>query len=203
MNRKDKLGEYENLAFCTKKLYSNAIVERNTNSFGFRGVDRHISLVVRHSRRCRWKSQFVRLPTYREDAPMNARKVRILMARLGEGFETSTMKLARAFSEAGYEVIYTDIQEPQAIVASAIQESVDHIGITILPGADIEHFVRIMDLLKHADASHIHITAGGFLEDEDIARVKAMGVVEFFPKGTSYTELIRWSQENIKPSEFA
>jgi methylmalonyl-CoA mutase, C-terminal domain len=132
---------------------------------------------------------------------MNSRKVRILMARLGEGYEASTMKLARAFSEAGYEVIYTDVQEPEAIVASAIQESVDHIGITILPGADIENITRIMDLLKRADVSHIRITAGGFLEDEDIARIKVMGVVEFFPKGTTYSELIQWSRDNIAPSE--
>jgi methylmalonyl-CoA mutase C-terminal domain/subunit len=134
---------------------------------------------------------------------MISRKVRILMARLGEGYETSTMKLARAFSEAGYEVIYTDIQEPEAIVASAIQESVDHIGITILPGADIEYITRIMDLLERADVSHIRITAGGFLEDQDIARIKGMGVVEFFPKGTTYAELIQWSREHISPSELS
>jgi methylmalonyl-CoA mutase C-terminal domain/subunit len=133
---------------------------------------------------------------------MNARKVRILMAKLGDGYESAMMKLARAFSEAGYEVIYTDIQEPQAIVASAIQESVDHIGITTLPGANLDQFATIMELLAREDASHIRITAGGFLADEDIARVKAMGVVKFFPKGTTYSDLIQWSQEHIKSSEW-
>jgi methylmalonyl-CoA mutase, C-terminal domain len=133
---------------------------------------------------------------------MNTRKVRILMAKLGEGYQSSMMKLARAFSEAGYEVIYTDIQEPQAIVAAAIQESVDHIGITTLPGADIEHFAQIMDLLARAQASHIRITAGGFLTEDDIASIKSMGVVEFFPKGTTYEDLIQWSQQHIKPSEY-
>jgi methylmalonyl-CoA mutase C-terminal domain/subunit len=133
---------------------------------------------------------------------MNARKVRILMAKLGDGYESAMMKLARAFSEAGYEVIYTDIQEPQAIVASAIQESVDHIGITTLPGANLDQFAEIMELLANENVSHIRITAGGFLADEDIDRVKAMGVVKFFPKGTTYSELIQWSQENIKSSEW-
>jgi methylmalonyl-CoA mutase, C-terminal domain len=133
---------------------------------------------------------------------MKPRKVRILMARLGEGYEVAMMKLARAFSESGYEVIYTDITEPEAIVASAIQESVDHIGITTLPGADIQDFVRIFDLLARENASYIHITAGGFLPEEDIARVKALGVVEFFPKGTTYDELIKWSANNIKPAEY-
>jgi methylmalonyl-CoA mutase, C-terminal domain len=138
----------------------------------------------------------------RKDARMSPRKVRILMARLGEGYEAAMMKLARAFSESGYEVIYTDITEPKAIVASAIQESVDHIGITILPGADIQDFARILELLATEDAAHIRITAGGFLPDEDIARIKALGVVEFFPKGTTYADLIKWSEENIKPTQF-
>jgi methylmalonyl-CoA mutase C-terminal domain/subunit len=122
------------------------------------------------------------------------------MAKLGDGYEAAMMKLARAFSEAGYEVIYTDTQQPEAIVASAVQESVDHIGITTLPGANIEHFRYIRELLAQEGASHIQITAGGYLSEEDIARIRAMGVVEFFPKGTTYAELIQWSQENIRPS---
>ena len=133
---------------------------------------------------------------------MNPRKVRILMARLGEGYAEAMMKLARAFSESGYEVIYTDISQPEAIVAAAIQECVDHIGITTLPGADIQEFARVFDLLARENASHIRITAGGFLSDEDIARVKALGVVEFFPKGTTYDELIKWSENNIKAAEY-
>ena len=132
---------------------------------------------------------------------MSERKVRILMAKLGEGYESSIMKLARAFSEAGYEVIYTELQDPRAIVASAIQESVDHIGVTTLPGAQLESFAAISQLLGEQDASHISITAGGFISEEDVPRVKAMGVAEFFPKGTSYVELIEWSKEHIKPSE--
>jgi methylmalonyl-CoA mutase C-terminal domain/subunit len=133
---------------------------------------------------------------------MSPRKVRILMAKFGEGYETAMMKLARAFSEAGYEVIYTETQEPEAIVAAAIQESVDHIGITTLPGASLEHFVRIRELLARENASHIRITAGGFFPDEDIERLKSLGVVEFFPKGTTYTELIQWSEQHIQPTDF-
>ena len=132
---------------------------------------------------------------------MTERKIRILMGKLGEGYETALVKLARAFSEAGFEVIYTELQDPQAIVASAIQESVDHIGITILPGADIENFSKIFQLLRKEDASHVHITAGGFLEEKDVARIKKMGVFEFFPKGTTYSELIQWAKENIKHIE--
>jgi methylmalonyl-CoA mutase C-terminal domain/subunit len=129
------------------------------------------------------------------------RRVRILIAKFGEGYQMAIMKLARAFSEAGFEVIYTELQDPQAIVNSAIQESVDHIGVTTLPGTDAQPFEALIKLLKKEGASHIRITAGGFLTDESISRIKEMGVVEFFPKGTSYDELIEWAINNIRPVE--
>ncbi len=130
---------------------------------------------------------------------MEERKVRILMAKCGEGYDAAVMSLSRAFSEAGFEVIYTDLQEPLAIVASAIQESVDHIGVTTLPQADISFFAKIFELLAKEEAEQIKITAGGFLSDEDIAKIKAMGVIEFFPRGTTYQELIDWARKNITP----
>jgi methylmalonyl-CoA mutase C-terminal domain/subunit len=123
------------------------------------------------------------------------------MARFGEGYQTAMMKLARAFSEAGFEVIYTELQDPQAIVNSAIQESVDHIGVTTLPGVDVQSFATLLELLKKEGADHIRITAGGFLADEHIPKLKELGVVEFFPKGTTYEELIEWAIEHIKPTE--
>jgi methylmalonyl-CoA mutase, C-terminal domain len=133
---------------------------------------------------------------------MSERRVRILMAKFGEGFESAVMRLARAFSEAGFEVIYTELQDPAAIVASAIQESVDHIGITTLPGADINDFQSIFRLLDQEEVSNIRITAGGFLEENDVPRLKELGVVEFFPKGTTYEELIEWASTHIKPVDF-
>jgi methylmalonyl-CoA mutase, C-terminal domain len=132
---------------------------------------------------------------------MNRRKVRILMARIGEGFNNAMHNLASAFSKAGFEVIYTDSQDPRAIVSSAIQESVDHIGITTLPGADLNEFAKIFELLKQEGESEINVTAGGFLEEESIPIIKEMGVLEFFPKGTTYEQLIEWSRRNIKSAE--
>ncbi len=129
------------------------------------------------------------------------RRVRILMVKFGDGYQTAMMKLARAFSEAGFEVIYTELQDPQAIVNSAIQESVDHIGVTTLPGAEVQSFATLLELLKKEGAAHIRITAGGFLADESIPELKAIGVVEFFPKGTTYEELIEWALNNIRPTE--
>ena len=81
-----------------------------------------------------------------------------------------------------------------------IQECVDHIGITTLPGADITGLAKVVELLKKEDSSHIRVTAGGYLEGDKITEVKEMGVVEFFPIGTSISELIQWARENIKPT---
>jgi methylmalonyl-CoA mutase C-terminal domain/subunit len=129
---------------------------------------------------------------------MPARRVRILLGKMGEGFKETLLNLARNFREAGYEVIYTELEEPEAIVRSAIQESVDHIGITTLPGTNIQAFAEINQLLREQGADRISVTAGGYLDDEDVPKVRAMGVMEFFPKGTTFDELIEWSRENIK-----
>ena len=129
---------------------------------------------------------------------MTLRKGRILLGKLGEGHKEAQLNLAKNLSEAGFEVIYTELQHPESIVNSALQESVDHIGITILPGADIQAFEEILRLLKEREVDHISITAGGFLEDDDIPRIREMGVMEFFPRGTTFEEIVEWSQKNIK-----
>jgi methylmalonyl-CoA mutase C-terminal domain/subunit len=90
------------------------------------------------------------------------------------------------------------LHEPEAIVKSALQESVDHIGITTLPGADIGAFEKIRSMLREEASDHITVTAGGFLDEEDIPKLKAMGVMEFFPRGTSLRELAAWARANIK-----
>jgi methylmalonyl-CoA mutase, C-terminal domain len=132
-------------------------------------------------------------------APMG-QTVRILMAKFGEGYEEAIVRLALAFREAGFEVIYTDTQKPEAIVASAIQEAVDHIGITTLPGADLNNIKKTIDLLRDAGVDDIQITAGGFLSYDDIPKIKEMGIAEFFPRGTTLEELIDWARDHIKPA---
>ena len=128
------------------------------------------------------------------------KRVRILMAKFGEGYEKSVVKLALAFRESGFEIIYTETQTPEAIVTSAIQEDVDHIGITTLPGANIDDIRKVMELLAKAGAQDIGVTAGGFLSYEDIPRLKEVGIVQFFPTGTTIQELIEWTRANIKQS---
>jgi methylmalonyl-CoA mutase C-terminal domain/subunit len=129
---------------------------------------------------------------------MVERKIRILLGKLGEGHKEALLALARNFSEAGFEVIYTELREPDAIVSSALQESVDHIGITTLPGTEIQAFAEIRRLLKKENSEYITVTAGGFLDESDIPLLKDMGVMEFFPKGTDFEKLIEWSKKNIR-----
>ncbi len=130
---------------------------------------------------------------------MGERKIRILLGKLGEGHKEAQLALARSFSEAGFEVIYTELQEPEAIIRSALQESVDHIGITVLPGAEIQAFGEIQRLLKQEDSAYITVTAGGILDEADIASLRDMGVMKVFEKGTSFEELIAWSKKCITP----
>jgi len=130
---------------------------------------------------------------------MAERKIRVLLGKLGEGHNEALLNLAKRLGDAGFEVIYTELQEPDALVRSALQESVDHIGITTLPGADIRVFQEIRDILKEEKADHITITAGGFLDEKDIPKIEKAGVMKFFPRGIPFDELIQWSTENIKP----
>lgn len=129
---------------------------------------------------------------------MAQRKTRILLGKLGEGYRDALFGLAEAFREAGFEVVFTDLQDPEAIVRSAVQESVDHIGITILPEADIQAFSEIRGILKRERIEDITVTAGGFLDEKDVPAIKAMGVLEFFPRGTSWETLIEWSKKYIE-----
>jgi methylmalonyl-CoA mutase C-terminal domain/subunit len=129
---------------------------------------------------------------------MNPRKVRIMLARLGEGHKGALLNLAKALSDGGLEVVYTELQEPDAIVKSALQESVDHIGITTLPGADIHAFEEIIRLLKVEKAEHIGISAGGIIDEDAASKIRELDVMAFFPQGTTFAELIAWARENLK-----
>jgi methylmalonyl-CoA mutase C-terminal domain/subunit len=133
---------------------------------------------------------------------MNDIMIRILLAKLGDGYDQALLRLGKRLLDAGFEVIYTNTQEPEAIVVSALQESVDHIGITLLPDADIHDLGKVIELLAREDASDIQVTAGGFLAEEDIKTVKEMGIAEFFPKGTTFQQLVKWAKENIVPIDF-
>jgi methylmalonyl-CoA mutase, C-terminal domain len=121
------------------------------------------------------------------------------LGRLGEGYKESSLKFARSLADAGCEVVYTELQDPEAIVRSAVQESFDVIGMTTLPGADMEVFQRISDVLNKEGRDDILVTAGGIMDEADVARLKARGVKKFFPRGTSVEAILEWGERHIPP----
>ncbi len=131
---------------------------------------------------------------------MAERKVRVLIAKPGlDGHDRGAKIVARALRDAGFEVIYTGLhQTPEQIVATATQEDVDAIGLSILSGAHNYLFKRVLELLKEKGAEDIVVFGGGIIPPDDVAALKAMGVRELFTPGTSTQEIIRFVRENVR-----
>jgi methylmalonyl-CoA mutase, C-terminal domain len=117
---------------------------------------------------------------------MSDRKIRVLIAKPGlDGHDRGAKIIARALRDAGMEVIYTGLrQTPEQIVAAAVQEDVDAIGLSILSGAHNVLFPEIMRLLKDESAEDIVVFAGGIIPEKDIPKMKAIGIREIFLPGT-------------------
>ncbi|MBV9691700.1 MAG: cobalamin B12-binding domain-containing protein [Ktedonobacteraceae bacterium] len=132
---------------------------------------------------------------------VDTRPIRVLVAKPGlDGHDRGAKIIVRALRDAGMEVIYTGIrQTPEMIVEAAIQEDVDAILMSILSGAHMALFPRVMELLKHNNVDDILVAAGGILPDEDIPAIKAMGIKGCFGPGTSTEEIIKFVRENIHP----
>ncbi len=129
------------------------------------------------------------------------RKLRILVAKPGlDGHDRGAKVVARALSDAGYEVIYTGLhQTPDMIAAAAVQEAVDAVGLSIMSGAHMTLFPAVMEALKKRGADHIVVFGGGIIPDEDIARLKEMGVAELFTPGTSTQTIVEWIESYVRP----
>ena len=133
----------------------------------------------------------------------NARKLRILVAKPGlDGHDRGARVIARAFRDAGFEVIYTGChQTPEQIVHTAIQEDVDAIGLSILSGAHTYSFPRVLELLKENQAEDIAVIGGGIFPVEDIPVLKEAGIKEIFEPGAKLQDICRWVETNIKPRQ--
>jgi len=129
------------------------------------------------------------------------RKIRILVAKPGlDGHDRGANVIARGFRDAGFEVIYTGLhQTPEQIVAAAVQEDVDAIGLSSLAGAHDYLFPRIVELLKEKGAEDIAVFGGGIVPEEDIPALSRSGIKAVFSPGTPIEEAVRWVRENIKP----
>lgn len=128
------------------------------------------------------------------------RKIRVLVAKPGlDGHDRGAKIVARALRDAGFEVIYTGLhQTPEQIVATAVQEDVDAIGLSVLSGAHNYLFPRVLQLLREKGADDIAVFGGGIIPAEDIQALKALGVKELFTPGTSTQDIIRFVREHIR-----
>ena len=118
--------------------------------------------------------------------------VRILIAKCGlDGHDRGARVVARALMEAGMEVIYTGIRRtPEEVVAAAVQEDVDIIGVSSLSGGHMSHVTRLLELLEREGLGDIPVLLGGIIPTEDAEALRDMGVAEIFPPGTSTVEVV-------------
>lgn len=133
------------------------------------------------------------------------RPIRVLVAKPGlDGHDRGAKVIARALRDAGMEVIYTGIrQTPEMIVEAAIQEDVDAILLSILSGAHMALFPKIMELLKQNEVDDVLVAAGGILPDEDIPAIKEMGIKGCFGPGTPMEDIITFVRENVQSDRLA
>lgn len=128
------------------------------------------------------------------------RKIRVLVAKLGlDAHDRGAKVVARAYRDAGFEVIYTGIyQRPEGVAEAAIQEDVDVVAISSLAGAHAVLIPQLIELLKAQGADDILFVAGGVIPEEDVADLKAAGVAAVFGPGADLDEIIQFTQANVR-----
>jgi methylmalonyl-CoA mutase C-terminal domain/subunit len=128
-----------------------------------------------------------------------SRRVRIVVGKPGlDGHDRGAKIVARALRDAGHEVIYTGLhQTPEQIVETALQEDADLIGLSVLSGAHMTLFKRLVELLAERDAGDILVFGGGIIPDEDIPLLEEIGVAKVFTPGATTTEITGWVAEQF------
>ena len=132
---------------------------------------------------------------------MAERRIRVLVGKPGlDGHDRGAKIIARAFRDAGFEVIYTGLhQTPEQIVSAAIQEDVDCIALSILSGAHNTLLPAVKEILIEKKAGDIVLLAGGVIPEDDIPGLKAAGIAEVFTPGTSTETIVGWVRSNVTP----
>lgn len=127
------------------------------------------------------------------------RPIRVLVAKVGlDGHDRGAKVIATALRDAGMEVIYTGLrQTPEMVVNTALQEDVDAIGISILSGAHMTIFPKIMSLLKEKEMNDVLVTGGGIIPEEDMTALNQLGVGKLFAPGTATTDIARYITEQV------
>ena len=130
---------------------------------------------------------------------MSSSPIRVVIAKPGlDGHDRGAKVVARALRDAGIEVIYTGLhQTPEMIVETAIQEDADAIGLSVLSGAHMTLFARVIDLLRDRGAADIVVFGGGIFPEDDIDDLTALGVAKVFTPGTRTQEIVEWVNDEV------
>ena len=125
--------------------------------------------------------------------------VRIVVAKPGlDGHDRGAKVVARALRDAGMEVVYTGLhQSPEQIVQAALQEDADAVGLSVLSGAHLTLFARVVELLKEKDAEDVVVFGGGIIPESDIAELERLGVRKIFTPGASMADIVEWVRVNV------
>ncbi|HEX2706218.1 MAG TPA: cobalamin B12-binding domain-containing protein [Candidatus Lustribacter sp.] len=128
--------------------------------------------------------------------------LRIVVAKPGlDGHDRGAKVVARALRDAGMEVVYTGLhQTPDQIVEAAIQEDADGVGLSVLSGAHMTLFAKVIERLRERDAEDITVFGGGIIPEADIAELTALGVAKVFTPGATTTEIVAWVREHVGPA---
>jgi len=130
---------------------------------------------------------------------MSPSPVRVVVAKPGlDGHDRGAKVVARALRDAGFEVIYTGLhQTPEQIVETAIQEDADAVGLSVLSGAHMTLFARVVELLRERGATDIVVFGGGIIPADDIGQLEALGVAVVFTPGTTMAQIVDWVRANV------
>ena len=128
------------------------------------------------------------------------RPIRVLVAKVGlDGHDRGAKVIASALRDAGMEVIYTGLrQTPEMVVNAALQEDVDAIGVSILSGAHMTIFPKVLQLMKEKEMNDVLLTGGGIIPDDDVGKLQSMGVGKLFAPGAPTTEIASYIKEWVK-----
>lgn len=131
---------------------------------------------------------------------LHTRPLRVLIAKVGlDGHDRGAKVIATALRDAGMEVIYTGLrQTPEMVVNAALQEDVDAVGVSILSGAHMTVFPKIIQLMKEREMNDVLLTGGGIIPDDDMKQLNDMGVGKLFPPGTPTKEIADYIKEWVK-----
>ena len=126
--------------------------------------------------------------------------IRVIVAKPGlDGHDRGAKVIARAFRDAGFEVIYTGLrQTPEQVVNAALQEDADVIGLSVLSGAHMTLCPRIMELMRKEGLDDVLVLVGGIIPDQDIPKLKEWGIAEVFQPGASTQDIISYVRNNVR-----